>query len=220
MLVRHPLVLAAALLPVLSYSGVVHAKVTVDRARFVGKQASVSFSAEEDIKCANGSVGHVSAAGFLAGSDQMTRGTGTPKTVSNGVFVEIDTYKNSCTGVAFSFLTGGIAGGFTPPSFRLNSAALDGSTTVQDFDTGQTYPVSADVVFEGFGPLSVSRDSSKTKNVDSAGHVVSVTFVRSVATSRAADASGTVTIAGVTLSPVFSGAGLNDNSNLQIDIQR
>ncbi len=100
-----------------------------------GASAATSFSGSATIHCAGGGSGTVSASGFLSGSQTITKATGSPKTVNNGIFVEVDSYSNTCTGATLGFADGGIANGFTPPSVRLNSAQVAGTTTVQDFST-------------------------------------------------------------------------------------
>jgi len=190
---------------------------TVDKQSFKGSNASTSFSGSATIACAGGGSGTVSAAGFLSGSQSVTRTKGSPKTVNNGVFIEIDSYSNTCTGVNLGFLTGGIANAFTAPNAHLNSAQIIGSTTVNDFsDPPNTLTVSLDVVFEGVGPVTAGRSTTVTKTKGP----LTITITSSANASRTADASGEITINGVVLDTTFSVTTLNSNANSTLTITK
>jgi hypothetical protein len=193
---------------------------TVDKQRFKGKQVAVEFSATVSITCADGSTGSVSASGFLSGANQISKETGTPKSVSNGTFVEVDGYTNSCTGASLPFGDGGIDGGFTPPNKKLNSAELAGSTTVQDLNTGRTFPVSIDVIVEGTGPLTAGKSHARSRTVVTPGGPVTITITDSSNANREGTASGSVTIDGVELDPTFSSVTLSDDANTEITITK
>ncbi len=189
---------------------------TVDKEVFKGKQAATTFSGSATIACTGGGSGTVTASGFLSGSQTITKSTGSPKTVNNGIFVEVDAYSNTCTGATLGFADGGIANGFTPPNARLNSAELAGTTTVQDFDTGASIAVSIDVVFEGTGPITSDKSNTKTKTTGP----ITITIVHTASASRAADASGTISVGGVAIEATFSSTTLSDNANTTITITR
>ena len=188
----------------------------VEKDVFIGKNAGTSFSGTATITCADGSQGTVSALGFLSGSEQISKQTGTPKTFSNGVFVEIDSYFNDCTGASLGFSDAGIANGFTPPNKRLNSAGLEGTALVQDFDTGAKIPVVIDIVIQGTGPLSAGRSSSKNKTL----HPLTITISKSSNANRAGVASGTISIDGVPLDTTFSATTLSDNASFELTIEK
>jgi len=218
MQMKTALVLATALATTgLGYSA--HAA-TVDKQKFKGSQAATSFSANNALTCADGSAGTVFASGFLSGSDSVSKETGTPKTVSNGIFVEVDIYSNTCTGVNFNFGDGSIANGYTPPNKKLNSAGLEGSTTVQDFDTGKTIPVVLDLVIEGTGPLTAEKAHSKTRTVQGKHGPVTITITTSADSSRAGIVSGTLSVDGVELDATFSPTTLSSNGNTEITINK
>jgi hypothetical protein len=190
---------------------------TVDKESFKGSQAATFFSGSGTVACAGGGSGTVTASGFLSGSQSITKMTGSPKTVSNGVFVELDSYSNTCPGAPpFGFATGGIANGFTPPNPHLNSAELAGSTTVQDFDTGATLVVAIDVVLEGTGPISAEKNNTKTRTTGP----VTITITHQASANRAADASGTISVGGVALDATFSSSTLSSNANTTITITK
>lgn len=188
----------------------------VEKQSFSGTQAATSFSASTTIRCGRHSTAIVSATGFLAGSSSVTKQTGTPKTVSNGIFVEIDSYSNGCTGANLGFATGGIANGLTPPDRRLNSAGLNGTTLVQDPGSGVQISVKLDVVIEGIGPLNASASSTKTRTVAP----VTITITNSSSANRDGVGSGTITIDGVELDPTFTSTTLSDNANSVITIEK
>jgi len=193
---------------------------TVDKQKFKGSQAATSFSANNALTCADGSAGSVFASGFLSGSDSISKETGTPKTVTNGIFVEVDIYSNTCTGVNFNFGDGSIANGYTAPNKKLNSAGLDGSTTVQDFDTGNTIPVVVDLVIEGTGPVTATAAHSKTKTVQGKHGPVTITITTSANSTRAGLVSGSLTIDGVELDATYSSTTLSSNGSTEITIDK
>lgn len=209
----------SASLLLIAATGQAGRRVTVEKQSFKGVQASVTFTISQDIPCGpnpEDGTGSVFAGGFLQGSQQITKQTGAPKVVNNGVFVEIFSYSNSCTGASLPFGIGSIANGFTPPNRRLNSAGLDGTAPVQDLDSGAIHNVDVDVVFQGTGPITASNSTTKTKTV----HPFVITINTSGNANRAAVASGTVTIDGVVLNPTFDPATLNDNVNSTITIEK
>src|SRR6185312_10433901 len=106
-----------------------HAAVTVDATKTQGSSVSTSFSSSTPITCADGSAGQVDVFGSLRGADSFTKQTGTPGTFSDGVFVEIDEYVNSCTG-AFASGFGNIPNGYIPPDRSLRVARMIGSGTM------------------------------------------------------------------------------------------
>jgi hypothetical protein len=193
---------------------------TVDKESFKGSQVATSFSSTTTIGCADGSAGSVSASGFLSGSDSVTKETGTPKTTSNGIFVEIDTYANTCTGASLSFGDGGIANGYAPPNKKLASAGLEGVATVQDFSTGLSITVDLALVIEGTGPITTSKAHSRTKTVQSPGGPVTITITNSASSSRDGVVSGTITIDGVALDADFTSTTLSSNANTEITITK
>jgi hypothetical protein len=209
------LLLVSAMM-VVSVGGRAFGSVVVDTQTFKGSQGATSFSGSATIACAGGGHGTVSAAGFLSGSQTITKTTGSPKTVNNGIFVEVDSYSNTCTGATLGFADGGIANGFTPPNVRLNSAQLAGTTTVQDFDTGLSIAVAIDVVLEGTGPITASNSTTKTKTKGP----VTITITSSASASRAADASGTISVGGVAIDATFSSTTLSSNANATITITK
>ena len=175
--------------------------------------ASTSFSASASIKCADGSDGEVFAIGFLFGSGFMLTQSGGPSFSSDGIFVEVDEYVNSCTG-AFASGFGSISGGFVKPNNGLNSATLVGTTTFQDFNTGLTYSISLNVELKGTGPINVTPAHQITRGFDPM--VISIDQGKS--TSREATATGTITIDGVQLSPTFSTATISGFGLSQITV--
>ena len=214
---------ALALLTTLSVVGLgfsASAK-TVDKEKFTGSQAATSFSISQNVTCADGSTKAVSGSGFLSASDSVTKETGTPKTTSNGVSIDIFNYSNGCTGSSVGFGEGGIANAYTPPNNnKLNSAGVSGSGTVQDLDFGNTITIALDLVFEGTGPLTSGKSHSKTKTTDGKGNPITIEIDRNANANRSADVSGTITLEGFELDPVFSSATLSSNASTDITITK
>jgi hypothetical protein len=214
---RINLLMVTASLVFVAAGGRAFGAVTVDKQSGKGSNAGTSFSGSATIHCSGGGSGTVSASGFLSGSQSVTKSTGSPKTVNNGVFIEIDTYSNTCTGANLGFLTGGLANAFTPPNAHLNSAQILGSATVQDFnDVPNTLAVSLDVVFEGTGPVTAGKSTTVTKTKGP----LTITINSSASASRAADASGDIKVGGVLLDTTFSVTTLSSNSNSTITITK
>jgi hypothetical protein len=193
---------------------------TVDRQKFDGSQVATTFSADAAIRCSDGTQGSVFAMGFISGSQSITKQPGTRKVVDNGVFVEIDAYSNSCTGVNFGFAEGAITGGFSPPNNNLVSARLAGSADAQDFDTGATIHVTLDLVVSGTGSIVAEKANTKTRTIQGEGGPFTITIARSANANRAGTVTGTITIAGVVLHPEFFGTTLLRNSSSTITIEK
>ncbi len=202
-----------------SLGSIAHAK-TVDKQKFKGSQTATSFTVNEALTCADGTSGSVFASGFLSGSDSISKETGTPKTTSNGVFVELDIYSNSCTGVNFNFGDGSIPEGYTPPNKRLNSAGLMGTTSVQDFDTGRTISIAIDLVVEGTGPITASKSHSRTRTVQTPGGPITINIDTSANSNRSGDVSGTLSIDGTEFDATYSSTTLSTNASTEITINK
>jgi len=204
-----------AALAVPAFAGRANAAATVDVEKFRGANVSTSFQSTTPITCANGSDGSVFVLGSVSASESMSRETGSPRTFTDGIFVEVDEYVNSCTG-AFAAGFGGISNGFLPPGPRLNFAKLKGSTTFQDFNTGLTYPFSIDLQVEGQGPITVVRDSTVSHGTGP----ISVTITRSAAATRAGGVTGTISVDGIELNATFSLTTLSSNTSSTITVQK
>ena len=116
----------------------------VARYTFSGATASLSFWASTSLTCVDGSGGFAFVVGQLQGAEQMSSAPGSSYE-SNGVYVGIDGYYNSCTGGSISGASGGIANGFSVFDKKLTSAILAGSGMVQEFVYGSRLSVSIDV---------------------------------------------------------------------------
>jgi hypothetical protein len=202
-----------------SLGSIAHAK-TVDKQKFKGSQTATSFTVDEALTCADGTSGSVFASGFLSGSDSISKETGTPKTTSNGVFVELDIYSNTCTGVNFNFGDGGIPNGYTPPNKNLNSAGLMGTASVQDFDTSKTIAIVIDLVVEGTGPITASKSHSHTRTVQTPGGPITINIDSSANSNRSGDVSGTLSIDGTEFDATYSSTTLSTNATMEITISK
>jgi hypothetical protein len=198
-------------------SGHAGAATEVMRVTFKGSQTAVGFTASASVTCADGSAGLVSAFGFLSGADQLFVSTGQPTIMANGVFVEIDSFANSCTNEFFGFATGSIVNGYTPPNKKLDEASLVGSTLVQDLN-GASFSFSANIDVVGSGPTSQGKSNSHNKVTGSKGGPLTISISHFANANRSGTPSGTITIAGFTLVPEFFFATLssNDNSSLTV----
>ena len=192
----------------------------VQKVTFQGSGVSVSYFGNAAITCADGSLGFVSAFGILLGAEQISASTGMPPFMSNGVFVQVDSYSNSCTGVMMSNANSGLASGFTPPDKKLTSSALVGTASVQDFATGAQVSVSIDIDLFGEGQLQVSKLRSRSSQRGVPGGPVTVTTTRSANTNRNGTAEGTMSIDGVDIAPEFFSVSLFGSSNATRTVSR
>src|SRR5690349_12515067 len=71
-----------------------NAKTTVDLEKGQGSSVGTSFDATADITCADGSAGNVFAVGTINASDSITKSTGSPRTMTDGVFIDVAEYFN------------------------------------------------------------------------------------------------------------------------------
>src|SRR6188508_353849 len=155
---------------VVGLGGPARAATEIQRVTFKGNQVSASFTISSNITCPGpgGGDGIVIANGSLSGSEQVFASTGMPTFMSNGVVVDLS-YFNSCTGTTIGFGSGGAPNTLTPPNKKLDSAAMVGTATVQDFGSGLTVPVSFNVTVVGEGNTNQSKSNSKSKTVGSTG---------------------------------------------------
>jgi len=186
----------------------------IQRSTFQGSQVVAGFFGGASTTCADGvTTGFVSAFGSLWGAEQIFTSTGAPPFMSNGILVQIDSYSNSCTGQIFGGMSGGIANGLTPPDKHLTSAAMAGSTLVQDLFSGDQIPISVDVNVIGSGQTSQSKAHSKTKIKGSTGGPIVVSSDRSANGNRGGTPEGTIIIDGVDIGAEFSFGILITNSS-------
>jgi hypothetical protein len=191
------------------------AGVVVDKEATIGKQVPIIFSGSKNIQCSKTVAGTASVSAFISGAESISRSTGLPVTRSNGIFLEI-TYSNSCTGVSISG-TGGISDGMIGPGPLLLLATLNGSTTIQDFESPpHTAPVSLHLTVVGSGPLT-SNASTTTSHTSGP---LTITISRTAFSSRDAAVSGTLTVNGTTFDLGGTTAQMIANSNATITISK
>ena len=191
----------------------------VQRVTFKGNQVGASFAISSNIACPGGGDGIVIANGFLNGAEQISATTGLPTFMSNGVVLDLS-YFNSCTGTTIGFGSGGFPNTLTPPGKKLESAAMVGSGTVQDFGSGITVPVSFNVSVVGDGNTNQSKSNSKSKIVGSTGGPLQVSMSHFYNANRSGIATGTISIEGFALNPDFIFAFMNQNDNSQKTISK
>jgi hypothetical protein len=184
---------------------------------FKGTQAATSFNIGPNAVCADGSIGTASGFGFLSGSNSVSRQPGSGKSSSNGTSIDIFGYSTSCNSDSIGFGEAGISGGYNGPNPQLMSATISGTTTVQDFDSSQSYPLTVNLKFTGQGPISSSKGTSVTHD---SGNGYSVIVSRGAFKSRDAGVTGTITIDGVELDASFSATSLVSNSSGQVVVQK
>ena len=208
-----------AMLVCAGWVGRAEATTEVQRVTFSGSQAAFEFEASTSVTCADGSTGVATALGFISGSDQINFSTGSPQSMSNGTFIEIDFYSNTCTGAFLSFGDGGIANSYTAPDKKLNSAAIAGVGTVQDFNTGNTFAVTLNVSFAGTGSTSQEKSNTHSKTTGTTHGNLSISSSKSASASRQATVTGSFGIDSVTFTSLdvfFASMSSNSSDTLTV----
>jgi hypothetical protein len=201
------------------FSSAVQAAV-VEKTKFRGTDVATVFTVTGDISCPNGTPGQVLGSGFILGSSLVVKTTGEGKTSLNGVFVELDSYSNSCTETSLDFATDSFPDGLNPPNKNLKKAALEGSTVLVDPVTGVEVSVALDIKVAGTGPVISQSDSTRTRVVPPPAGPITITITKSTDNGRDGVATGTMTFEGVTVTPTFSGATLSFDKNVDVTIER
>ncbi len=214
MRIKSTLVLAC----VLSASTAAHARAqsAAQVSSFKGTQASTFVVFGPTVVCADGSVGTVNGFAFISASDSISQSPGAPKSISSGGSIDIFDYFDSCTGTSIGFGIAGFSGGYTAPNAHLDSAAITGSTFVQNLDDGSTYPISLNLVFTGSGAVQTSRGTSVSHDVPGYSVIVS----HGASSSRNAGITGTITINGVEPDASYSSNTLVSNTRGQTIVQK
>jgi hypothetical protein len=188
----------------------------VDAEATIGKQVPIFFSGSKTLQCSKKVTGSASVFAFISGAESIARSTGVPITRSNGIFLQI-TYSNSCTGKSLD-ATGGISNGMTGPGPLLALATLNGSTTIQDFDSPpHTAPVSLHLTVVGSGPLSSSGSTTTTHTTGP----LTITITRTAFSLRDGTvSSGTLTVDGTSFDLTGTTAQMIANSNATITVSK
>jgi len=191
----------------------------VSRVTFVGNQATAVFFGTGPTTCSDNSPGFVAAGGSLQGAEQIFSQTGQPGFSANAVYVQLDFYFNSCSGLTFSG-AGQVLNGLTGPDKKLTSATLVGTGLVQDFSVGAQIPVSINVSITGTGTLSQSKSSSKSREIGTKGGPLTMTQNHGQNQNRLGTAVGTMSIDGIAIDPQFNFAIMNANDNSTLTITK
>ncbi len=205
----------ATVLATTSLAARANAATTVDHEKAQGSSVQTFFSGSANIKCSDQSEGSVFALGFITGNETMQKTTGSGPVVNDGVFVEVDEYFNSCTG-SFASGFGTISGGYHRPNQNLTSARLKGSTSFQDFGSGEKVPVTMNLTIRGTGPLVANKGNTVTHGNGPMTVIVSHT----AASSREGSVTGTLSIGGVELDATFDPASMFTQTATTITVEK
>lgn len=121
---------------------------------------------------------------------------------------------NFCTGASSS--GGGSSQNFTfTSSKQLDTAKLNGTFTVNDYNTGDTKEIAVDLTWTGTGDISRGNSHSRYQGAGYSSNY------RSVGSYRQADVSGSVTLNGTNLLNGLTGYGnLNSSNSGSLEIIR
>jgi hypothetical protein len=189
------------------------------RYTFSGSQTFIVFNANAAQTCPDGSFGFAYASGSLSGAEQIQASTGSPTLISNGIYVQLNGFYNSCTGLSVGG-SGSVPYGFTPPDRKMESSALAGSTQVQDYGTGALVPVTFDIAVVGSGPTYQTKANNKTTVKGSKSGPISISVNHSGSANRSGDADGTMVIDGVSLSVDFFYASMSANGTKEVAVTK
>ncbi|HEY7354818.1 MAG TPA: hypothetical protein VH590_00085 [Ktedonobacterales bacterium] len=161
---------------------------------FQGNTALVNFFVSSPDGC-------VQTSGFLEVMQNVTHSPPDQTISGNTVFVSLS-QDNFCTG-DFLDVSGQGSGVNFQADKGLNTASLDDSFQVVDFNTGNTFTVTVNLTWQGVGAVSKLEDSTHFRTQ---GTMFNSHFN---GTSRAANVSGTLSFGTATIaSPTnFSGSG-------------
>jgi hypothetical protein len=191
----------------------------VERETLIGRQVFVFFSASKTVTC-GGVAKTATISGDVVGSESISRSTGMPFTRSNVVTPDVFFYSNECTGVSFGFGGGLPASGLVGPGPLLNLAIMNASSTVQDFGSGVTLPVTTHLTVTSSGPLTSSGSTTETHTVSGPGGPFTLTITRSANSSRPGTVTGTFTINGDVFDLTGTSADLSGNSNSTLTVSK
>lgn len=196
------------------------AAVTVDRESTIGKQVSTFFfSVTKTVHCGPHNDKTATVSGQIAGAESVSRTTGQPVTRTNGLTVDVFGFDNGCTaGPSSGF--GGVANGLVGPGPLLALATMNGSGSIQDFDSGATIPFTVHLTVVASGPLTSSGATTETHTANGPGGPFTITIQRTANSNRNGTVSGTFTLGGVTFDLGGQSATLLSNSNATITVTR
>ena len=121
---------------VVGLGGPARAATEIQRVTFKGNQVSASFTISSNITCPGGGDGIVIANGSLSGSEQVFASTRDAdlhvERRGRRPLVLQQLHRHETIG----FGSGGAPNTLTPPNKKLDSAAMVGTATVQDFGSG------------------------------------------------------------------------------------
>ena len=192
----------------------------VDKTTFKGTDIATEFTVNRDVSCPDGSLGRVAASGFVLGSSLVVKVKGDGKTSLNAVFVELDSYSDTCSGKTLGFATESFPDGLNPPNKNLKKATMAGNAVLADPEAGVDVLVALDINVAGVGPLSSQSDSTRTRTVMSAHGPITITVTKSTGNGRDGVASGTMTFDGLTVNPSFSLTSLGFDKNVDVTIEK
>jgi len=215
---RNASLLAVVLIGVAGAAGPARAAV-LSKIQVKGNTASTQFFASVAITRPDGiSSGTFSADGSILGSASVSKVKGGPREIPNDVLVDVS-ISNSCTGES-RFVSGMIPGGFDPPNNNLTSAAMTGTTELEDFGDGPPLVFSVDLHVAGQGPLTSFQSNSHSRNIDTGGGTLLSSYTRTSSATRSGVGTGTLSIAGLSLTPTFVSTELTRDDLGQVVLER
>jgi hypothetical protein len=198
---------ACASVSILGVAGTASAKV-IQKNKFKGTVAAVTCSQTQNIVCEGGQPGTIQTDIFLSGEEFVSKSSGFPRDAQNNLFVTERTF-NSCT-EEFSASFGSLA---DASDQNLQSADLNGVVPLKDAeDESPAGTMSVDVSLQGFGPIDKTRSRERFEFEGPEGTTIVIT-IKMKAETRAATASGTVSLNGSPVACTFAEGTLMKTKN-------
>jgi hypothetical protein len=203
-----------ACVSILGVAGTASAKVIVKN-KFKGTVAAVTCSQTQNIDCGGGVPGTIQTDIFLSGEEFVSKSLDFPPDAQNNLFVTART-SNSCTGEVSAFI-GSLPDGSDQ---NLQSADLNGVVPLRDADDDSPAgTMSVDVAMDGFGPIDKNKSKLRFDFESPEGTTIIVT-IKMKAESRAATASGTISLNGTPVACTFAQGTLMKTKNGDKQVER
>jgi hypothetical protein len=207
-------IVTCACVSILGVTGTASARVIVKN-KFKGTVAAVTCSETQNIVCEGGAPGTIQTDIFLSGEEFVSKSNDFPPDAQNNLFVTART-SNSCTGDVEASV-GSLPDGSDQ---NLQGADLNGVVPLRDAeDDSPAGSIAVDVALDGFGPIDKNKSKLRFDFESPEGTTIVIT-IKMKAESRAATASGTISLNGTPVACTFGEGTLMKTKNGEKQVER
>ena len=199
---------------ILGVAGTASARV-ITKNKFKGTVAAVVCSETQNIVCDGGLPGTIETDIFLNGEEFVSKSNTFPPEAQNNLSVTART-ANSCTGEVSASV------GSLPDASdqNLQSADLNGVVPLKDSeDESPAGTISVDVALAGFGPIDKTKSKLRFDFESPEGTTIVIT-IKMKGETRAATASGTISLNGTPVACTFAEGTLMKTKNGDKQVER